>query len=183
MKILGISGSPRRNGNTALLLERVLNGADSAGAETESVFLNELKIAPCQSCNACRTEDKCIIRDDMGPLYEKLISSDIITLASPIFFGSLSAQTKIMIDRCQALWAKGKVETPKRYGIFLAVSAVDRKDFFENARAITKNLFATLGVAYRDELFVPGVDEKISILSKGDALERAFDIGARAACE
>ncbi len=181
MKVLGIAGSPRRKGNTSLLLEQVLDGASSVGAETEGVFLGELKIAPCQACNACREEGRCVIRDDMGPLYEKLVSSDIIAIASPIFFGSLSAQTKIMIDRCHALWVGEKTGRLKKHGIFLAAGAVDRRDFFENAGAIVKNLFATLGVVYRDELFVPGVDERTTVLNKVDVLTEAFNIGAKAA--
>ena len=104
MKVLGINGSPRIGGNTDILLDKVLEGAESRGAQTEKVILNRLKFSPCQECENMRDDGTCLVEDDMQPLYKKIGEADAIVLASPIFFGSLSAQTKMMVDRFQCLW-------------------------------------------------------------------------------
>ena len=106
MKVLGICGSPRREGNTELLLRELLRGSRDKGAEVEEVMLRDLKITPCLEIYACRKDGKCPIHDDMETLYPKLVEADVVALASPIFFYAVSAQAKALIDRCQAMWAK-----------------------------------------------------------------------------
>ena len=184
MQILGISGSPRIGGNTDILLDKVLQGAKTKGAQTEKVILNTLKFSPCQECENIRDDGTCIVEDEMQPLYKKIEEADVIILASPIFFGSLSAQTKMMIDRFQCLWRakyilKKDVFKRKRRGAFISVEASTRKDFFENAKSIVKNLFATINLDYQEELFCSGVDEKGSILKHPEVLKQAFELGQR----
>lgn len=181
MKIIGINGSPRVGGNTDILLDKVLEGARSKGAEVEKVILNSLKFSPCQECENIRDDGTCIIEDDMQPLYKKIEDADAVILASPIFFGSLSAQTKMMIDRFQCAWRakyifKKDTFKKKKRGVFLSVEASTRKDFFENAKAIVRNLFATINADYKKELFCPSVDEKGSILKYSDILKKAFEL-------
>ncbi len=197
MKVLGINGSPRPGGNTDILLDKVLEGARTKGAKTEKIVLNTLKFSPCQECENIRDDGSCIIEDDMQPLYEKIKEADAIILASPIFFGSLSAQTKMMIDRFQCLWRVKYIFQPKadqplaekkgifnkrKKGFFISVEASTRKDFFDNAKSIVKNLFATINADYKEELFCSGVDEKGSILKHPDALKKAFELGKRIVC-
>ena len=182
MKIIGINGSPRVGGNTDILLDKLLEGAKSKGADVEKVILNTLKFSPCQECENIRDDGTCIIEDDMQPLYKKIEDADAVILASPIFFGSLSAQTKMMIDRFQCAWRakyilKKETSNKKRNGAFISVEASRRQDFFDNAKAIIKNLFATINADYEEELFCSGVDEKEGILRYPNALKRAFEIG------
>ena len=184
VNILGINGSPRIGGNTDILLDKSLEGARSRGAQIEKVILNTLEFAPCQECENIRDDGTCIIEDDMQSVYKKIEQSDAIVLVSPIFFGSLSAQTKMMIDRFQCLWRakhilKKDIFKKKRKGAFISVEASDRKDFFDNAKSIVKNLFATINVDYQEELFCSGVDEKGGILKYPDILEKAFELGKR----
>jgi len=184
MKVLGINGSPRIGGNTDILLDRVLEAASTKGAQAEKVILNQLKFSACQECANMRDDGTCIVNDDMQLLYKKIEQADVVILASPIFFGSLSAQTKMMIDRFQCLWrAKyiiGRdVFKKRRRGIFISVEASNRKDFFDNAKSIVKNFFATINAEYSDELFCSGVDEKASILKHPDVLQKAFELGGR----
>jgi multimeric flavodoxin WrbA len=184
MYVLGINGSPRIGGNTDILLDRVLEAASTKGAQTEKVILNQLKFSACQECANMRDDGTCIIEDDMQPLYKKIEQADVVILASPIFFGSLSAQTKMMIDRFQCLWRakyilKKVVTEKKRKGLFICVEASQRKDFFENAKSIVKNFFATINAEYSDEFFCSGVDEKGKILKFPDVLKRAFELGKR----
>jgi len=193
MYVLGINGSPRIGGNTDILIDKVLEGAKARGAETEKVILNNLKFSPCQECENIRDDGTCIVEDDMQPLYKKIEEADAIILASPIFFGSLSAQTKMMIDRFQCSWRakyilKKDIFKKKKKGCFISVEASTRKDFFDNAKSIVKNLFATIDADYKEELFCSGVDEKArgvdekaSILKHPDILEKAFALGKRIA--
>lgn len=184
MYILGINGSPRIGGNTDILLDKALEGASSKGARTEKTILNTLKFSPCQECENIRDDGSCIIEDELQPLYNKIEQADVLILASPIFFGSLTAQTKMMIDRFQCLWRAKyilKIDRfkKKRTGAFISVEASTREDFFDNARSIVKNLFAIIDADYKEELFCSGIDEKASILKHPDALKKAFELGQR----
>jgi len=184
MKVLGINGSPRIDGNTDILLDKVLEGAGSRGGETEKLILNKLKISPCQECENIKDDGSCIVRDDMQEVYKKIKAADILILASPIFFGSISAQTKMMIDRYQCLWRakfilKKDIGFKRKKGVFLSVEGSDRKDFFSNAKSIVKNLFATINVDYAEELFCSNVDEKAGILRHPGCLKKAYEVGIR----
>ncbi|TET62563.1 flavodoxin family protein, partial [Candidatus Aerophobetes bacterium] len=101
MKVLGLFGSPRRGGNTDLLLEEMLKGAESRGAKIERIFLSDLDISDCRECRSCEATGNCVVRDKMQEIYSKLMEADYIVLASPIFFYGVTAQVKRMIDRCQ----------------------------------------------------------------------------------
>lgn len=142
MKVLGIAGSPRRGGNTNLLLAEVMKGAASRGAGVETIVLNDMDIAPCQHCDACREAGNCRQDDDMQIIYRKLADADRVVLASPIHFMSVTAQTKAMIDRCQALWVrKYKLnlsplgDTRKRKGLFISVGGLSKASLFKPALA------------------------------------------------
>ena len=104
MKAIAVIGSPRKNGNTEILVDEVLRGAKDAGSAIEKIFLNELRIKPCQAtCSQyCKTHGKCNIADDMSPLYDKLYGSDCIVLGTPIYWWGPSAQMKAFIDRWYA---------------------------------------------------------------------------------
>ena len=92
MRVLGIAGSPRRGGNTDLLLAEVMKGAASRGAQAKTIILNDLKIAPCQHCDACLKTGRCKVMDDMQMIYDELRQADRIVLASPIQFMGVTAQ-------------------------------------------------------------------------------------------
>ena len=177
-----MSGSPRRKGNTEILLDKALDGCQGEGGEVEKIILNELHIKPCQECGGCDKTGVCVIKDDMQMLHSKFKAIDGIVLASPLFFGSLSAQTKIMIDRCQALWVtKYILKNPigkkdKRAGAFISVGGMDREDFFNNAKMIVKNFFATIDVTYFNDLYYPKIDAKGDILKHPKA-DEALNLG------
>ena len=104
LKLLAIAGSPRCDGNTDLLLREVVRGAEGEGALVKAVFLRDLCIAPCRHCDGCLKTGRCVVDDDMQWIHTELRRADRLAVASPIFFMGLTAQTKAMIDRCQALW-------------------------------------------------------------------------------
>ena len=187
MKVLGIAGSPRRGGNTDLLLAEVLKGAASRGAEVKTIILNDLKIAPCQHCDACLEAGRCRVGDDMQMVYRGLEEADRIVLASPVHFMGVTAQMKAMIDRCQALWARKYIlklsplgsEPGKKKGFFISVGGRNLVNLFEPTLATVKVFFKVLDIAYAGELLFPGVDERGAIAKHPDALRRAFLAGQK----
>jgi NAD(P)H-dependent FMN reductase len=190
LRVLGIAGSPRRGGNTDLLLAEVMKGAKSKGAETKTIVLNKLKIAPCQHCDACLETGRCKVKDDMQMIYDELERADRVVLASPVHFMGVTAQTKAMIDRCQALWVrKYRLKLPplgserERRGLFISVGGMRIANLFEPALATVKALFKVLDIAYAGELLFSAVDEKRAIKKHPDALKQAFLAGQKLVAE
>ncbi len=189
LKLLAIAGSPRRGGNTDLLLQGVMAGAKSGGAEVKHLVLSELCIAPCRHCDKCIETGRCVVEDDMQWVHAELREADRLALASPIFFMGLTAQTKMMIDRCQALWVvKHVLKLPLptnrgrgRKGLFISVGGTRGPKLFEPAKATVKIFFKTLDFTYSDELFFRGIDEKGAIAHHPTALREAFWAGQRLA--
>ena len=187
LKVLGIAGSPRRGGNTDLLLAEVMRGAASKGAEVKTIILSDLNIAPCQHCDACLKAGKCKVDDDMQMVYRELEAADRIVLASPIQFMSVTAQMKTMIDRCQALWARKYIlklpplgsEPGRKKGLFISVGGRKVANLFEPALATVRALFNTLDITYAGDLLFRGIDDKGAITKHPDALQQAFLTGQR----
>ncbi len=186
MRILGIAGSPRRGGNTDLLLAEVLRGAESNGAEVKTIVPSELNIAPCEHCDDCLKTGECTTQDDMQMVYRELERADRIVLASPLHFMGVTAQLKAMIDRCQALWArKYKLKRPplgnrrQRKGLFISVGGRSKANQFGPALATVKSLFRTLDITFAGELVFSGIDEKGAITKHPDALCQAHLAGQR----
>jgi multimeric flavodoxin WrbA len=123
-----VIGSPRKKGNSATLAKRVVDGANEAGAKVETFFLQAMEIRPCTACDACRTKLRkdCIIKDDMKLLYPKMKAADGIVIASPIYWFTVSAQTKLFMDRWYALGGDdGYALAGKKFGIVLAYADAD----------------------------------------------------------
>ncbi len=186
MKVLGIMGSPRVKGNTDLLLDEALKGAQSQGSEIEKIIVDKLKIAPCKEYYGCLRDGNCVIRDDMDNIYPKLLEADRIIIASPMFFYGVTSQLKALIDRCQAIWArkyvlKQKLSDKERKGAFIAVGATKGKQLFDGSILVIKYFYQAIEVSYVDELLIRGVDKKGEIKYQPTALSEAFELGKRLA--
>jgi multimeric flavodoxin WrbA len=185
MKVLAILGSPRRGGNTEILLDEAIRGAREHGGACEKVILRDLKIRPCLEIYQCAKTGTCAIQDDMQALFVKIKEAERLIIASPIFFYSVSALTKAMIDRCQSLWVKKYVlKLPistlnDRRGAFISVAATRGKKLFDGVRFSMKYFFDAIDVVYSDELLVRGVDEKGAIRERPETLDEAYALGAR----
>lgn len=186
MRVLGLAGSPRRNGNTDKLLAEVLRGASSNGAEVKNIVLSQLNISPCENCDACFTAGICKINDDMQDIYEELMLADRIVLASPLYFMGLTAQTKAVVDRCQSLWAKKyKLHIPPlgsdrvRKGLFVSVGGQSLPNLFQPAVATVKALFISLDIEYTGELVFSGIDKAGDISLEPGTLDRAYLAGQK----
>ena len=196
MKVLGIAGSPRLDGNTETLLDWCLAAAEAEGAEVTKFRLRTMDIGYCRACDACFADGVCIQRDDMHVLYPHLRSADSIVLASPVYSMGVPALPKAMIDRCQPFWALKYVlkqplnppapgadpavpRAPERLGAFLCCSGTSFTHVFEGTRQVVRYLWHVLEVKPAGELLCPGVDLRGEILEHPSAKTVAEDIGRR----
>jgi multimeric flavodoxin WrbA len=180
--ILALYGSPRRKGNTALLLDQAVQGAEEAGAAVEKIVLRDLKISPCLEIYGCRETGRCVIQDDFQRVYDLLQQCRGLILASPIFFYTVSAQTKILMDRCQSLWVKkywieqvpfGR-KNYTRKGLFISVGATSGKKLFDGALQTVNYFFDVLDMELWQALLYRGLDFEGDVLKHPDYLEEAF---------
>jgi multimeric flavodoxin WrbA len=185
LTVLGLAGSPRRHGNTELLLDQVLAGAASKGAQTEKVVLSTLTMDPCDECEACYETGRCIVQDDYQLLYPKLIKAERVVLAAPIFFMGLPAQAKAFIDRCQCFWARKYIledalpptDTGEPRKGFLVSTAGGPETSFRCGASSLRALLDALDATYGGDLTFRGIDEKGAILNHPTALEEALALG------
>jgi multimeric flavodoxin WrbA len=184
-QILAIYGSPRRRGNTATLLKHAVQGAVDAGAQVNEVVLRDLKISPCLEIYACKKEGRCAIKDDFHQVVDQILSAKGIILASPVFFYTVSAHTKILMDRCQSLWVKkywidkvpfGQWE-PKRKGLFISVGATKGKKLFDGALLTVKYFFDVLDTELYRSLLFRRLEFEDDVLKHPEYLEEAYEAG------
>lgn len=184
MHIVGIMGSPRRNSNTEILLDAALSAAAESGATTQKVVACELNIHPCTECYRCEANGLCVLSDDMSGLYDALIAADRIVVASPVFFYGFSAQTKALIDRCQALWVRRYVlkswqpDVESRRGAVISVGATKGPRLFDGIVLTAKYFFDAVGVRDFDQLLVRGVDARAQVREFPVHIEQAAELGA-----
>ena len=184
--ITAVYGSPRRKGNTALLLKNAVEGAREGGAQVEEIVLRDLKLSPCLEIYGCKTSGQCAIKDDFGKVIEQVTASDALMIASPIFFYGVSAHTKILIDRCQSLWIKkywidkhpftAKSVYSKK-GLFISVGATKGKKLFDGALLTVKYFFDVLDMALWKSLLYRGIDMEGDILKFPNYLDTAREAG------
>lgn len=126
-KVLLISASPRRNGNSDILCDEFMLGAKDAGNEVEKLFLGDKKINYCSGCYACEKNGICVQKDDMKEILQKMIDSDVIVMATPVYFYTMDGQMKTLIDRTVARYT----EINNKDFYFIATSAVNSKELIE----------------------------------------------------
>ena len=186
-KIIAILGSPREEGNSDILLNSAIKGAESNGANVEKIIIRDLQIAPCNSCGGCWEKGDCVIADDMQKIYPKLVDADGLIVASPIYFMGVSAQLKAFIDRCQAFWARKYVlnlsirdDGRIAKGFFIATAARDTGEgLFTGAVKTVKAFFHVLDTKYMGDILCAGLEEKGVAGKKHELLQQAFDAGKK----
>lgn len=185
MDVLVFLGSPRKKGNSEILTEAVLEGVREAGGSPEIIRLCDLKISPCISCGGCNKTGKCVVEDDMTPLYDKIITTDKIIVASPIYFYGITAQTKAFIDRTQALWNRKRLmekkgewlENPERKGFFISVAATRGARIFEGAVLTMKYGYDAMDMIYAGDFLVSGPDKRGDMKKDKAKLAEASEAG------
>ena len=179
---MGIQGSPRLKSNTDLLLGAALKGANEAGATTDKIVVDKLSIQPCKEYYGCLKDGNCVIHDDMDHIYIKLLESDVIIIASPMFFYGLTAQLKTLIDRCQAIWArkyilKQKVGHSGRKCAFIGVGATKGEHLFDGSILTIKYFCKALDMEYAGELLIRSIDQRGEIKKHPTVLQDAYHLG------
>jgi arsenate reductase len=165
MFVLGLQGSPRLKGNTALLLSSFLDEARRLGARTLRLDVARKKISPCQECGTCEKEGFCPIDDEMQDVFFLLREADIVVMATPVFFYGATAQLKALIDRTQTLWARKyvyKLVDPGgnwRLGLLLSVGATRGQNLFDGIALTAKYFFDAIGASFAESLTYRQVEE------------------------
>ncbi|HHX76904.1 MAG TPA: flavodoxin family protein [Firmicutes bacterium] len=185
MPVLALLGSPRRGGNTETLLHAFIEGGEKAGASFDVIRVSDLNIKPCSACDACAITGECIIDDDMQEIYCKIDAAEGLVIASPIYFGGVSAQLKAVIDRMQKYWfiyfGRGNKKAgliPKgRPGYFLGVGGMKNKKYCQCARTTAETVFLSSGFSMLGSLCFSGYDAKGALSADKQALQEIYEGG------
>ena len=181
-KIIAIYGSPRRRGNTATLLKKAIEGARDSGADVEEIVLRDLKISPCLEIYGCLQAGECAIKDDFQQVRDKILAAQGLILASPVFFYTVSAHTKMLMDRFQSLWVKKywvnktspEQQTNNRKGLFISVGATKGKKLFDGMLLSVKYFFDVLDMELWKALLYRQLDFQDDVLKHPEYLEEAY---------
>jgi multimeric flavodoxin WrbA len=189
IKILAFAGSPRRHGNSEILLDWVLATlSEDQDIRIEKIALTEADINPCRGCNACETLNRCVQRDGMDIYHDKIIEADCIILSSPIYCMGLAAQVKALVDRAQVFRSRKYVlklpvvppeRKGKRLGVFLSTAGQKWDYVFDAAIPSVKCFYHVIDIRDADirYLMVNGVDEKGAIEHHPTAQADAANLG------
>lgn len=192
MNVLGISGSPRKGGNTETLLDAFLAGVEEAGAEKQKVILRDLEFTSCKGCNACHKTGECVLKDDLTPLFDEIIAADILALASPIYSMGITAELKAFIDRGQVYWARKFIlknlyfdyqHIQRHKGFFISTAGQNWDHVFDGAYPVITAFFNDIGFEYTDNIIANNMDEYKGIKGHPTALEEAKRRGRKAVGE
>jgi multimeric flavodoxin WrbA len=188
LKVCGIVGSPCKNGNVDLLVSEVLKGAASEGAETCKLYLDDMSIRPCQSCGVDPYPQHCLFKDDMDGIYDALENSDAIVFGSPVYFDTVSAQSKLMIDRSNCLMPyvkkpdgtfgfERRIKRAKK-GVFVVVSGKEQE--LGSILTTVKGFFIWTNIRLVETVTYPHDDNELGkVKTDTEKMRQAFDIGVR----
>lgn len=173
-KVLILSGSPRKAGNSDLLCDAFLKGAKEAGNEAEKIFLRDKKIGYCNACYYCKDhQGACAVKDDMSEILDKMQAADVIVLASPVYFYSIDAQMKTVIDRTVARW----LDIADKTFYYIMSAAEDSPTVMDCTLECFRGLAACLkGSKEGGVIYGKGVYEKGEIDGKS-AMRQAYEMG------
>ena len=185
-RVIGILGSPLGNGNTALLLDKALQGAAEAGCSVEKIVISQMQISGCMEMMHCKTHPTCKIEDDMIPLYGKIRDCDGMIIATPVMTMGIPGELKCFMDRFQVFFmAKYVRREPlvsaerekQRRGLFIAISGMDRKDVFSGVLLTVAAFFDIIGMKFADRLLINNMDQKQDLHHHPDLVDEAYAKG------
>ena len=181
-KVVVVLGSPRREGNSAILARHIARGAQAGGAQVQTFFLHEMDIRPCSACEGCHQPDStgCVIDDDMQHIYPEVGQADALVIATPIYWFTMSAQTKTFVDRCYALGSpEGHAFAGKRVACAMTYGAPDPVNSgCVNAVRTFQDAFRFIGADLVGMVWASAW--KAGEIRQNDkALHEAFDLGKK----
>lgn len=172
-KVLILSGSPRKGGNSDLLCDEFMRGAMKSGNEVKKIRVTEKKIGYCRACYACKETGECVIKDDMADVLQKIIDADVIVLASPVYFYSVDAQLKTLIDRTVARW----LEVKDKEFYYIMTAADNEKESMETTLACFRGYADCVeGAKEMGVIYGIGVYEKGEVIDK-EVMNQAYQMG------
>lgn len=172
-KVVGIVGSPRRGGNTEVLVDEVLAGAQEAGAVTEKVILNELDISPCQACNGCKSGE-CVQQDDMSTVLEQMEKSQVWVLGTPVYWWGPTAQFKAFLDR----WYSVNIFKGRR--IVLVIPSGGGEPFARHTLGILTEVVNYLRMELIAAVLTPATSGRGSVRNRSEVMAAARKAGIKA---
>lgn len=178
MKVLAISASHRIGGNSDVLCDQFLMGAEEGGHNIEKINLGLKSIAPCFGCYGCRKNRKCVQKDDMEEILEKLIDADVIVLATPVYFYSMNAQLKTMIDRCLPRYMQIK---DKKFYYIITAADLEHEAADETIAGLRGYLRCLPGSEESGIIYGTGAFEKGDIHSM-PVMQEAYNLGKEIVC-
>jgi len=188
---VALACSPRKNGNTETLLQAAVERLQSLNVNTEIIHLGSLSYSPCLACEGCYSTGRCVIKDEAGPVFEKILKADILILAAPVFSMGICAHAKMFIDRSQQFWStryllkqpviKDDDFREKRRGIFISCAGTRLPGVFEGSTSVVRYFFKMLDIKLAGAYYYPGIDKKGEILAREGAIEEIKDVSARLA--
>jgi multimeric flavodoxin WrbA len=186
MKIVAILGSPRKEGNSELMLNEAIRAVEEEGHSVTLFRPSDMDISPCTNCGGCDETGECIIEDQMNEVYSAIRQADRFIISSPIFFFGIPAQLKALIDRCQAIWCeKYLLRKPivegeyGRKGLLLLVGGMKREVGYSCSDATVTAFLRTISVPEHEVVSFQQVDAKGAIRKHPTALNDAFKAGKR----
>jgi len=180
MDILGIAGSPRKEGNTDLLLDEALKAASKSGAVTEKIYLDDMEIRPCRACMVCKTQGRCAVKDDMQDLIPELQQAKAVIIATPVYWFSCSAQTKSFIDRWFSLIGPDySSQMQGKKGALISVCAQEDPGILQGVEKLFTDIFAFNGMDFTGKVLCPGVLNAGDVKSKPEVFNEARELGQR----
>ncbi len=181
VKVIAFVGSPRKGGNTDLLVQAVLKGAKGAGADASIFYLYDYEIHDCRACDNCKKPDAtgCVVQDDMQQLYDPIREADAIVFGSPIYMGYMTGQAKTFLDRWYAfLRSPHPLSSGKRFVLLLPHGRPDPATFARTARWMA-SVFEYLWQGNVETLLAPELRERGQVMKHQEYLDRAYEIGRR----
>lgn len=176
MKILAIQGSPRKHGNCDILMDEMIEGALSNNHEVEKVYLDDLEISPCQACLYCQKHGVCKIGDDENGLIDKLLNSDALIFATPIYYGHMTAQAKLFIDRTYQIAFNPEKNFSGKLALIFTHADGEGK-YSEYIEYMKYAPFGVMGFEELDTLVAGSVFGKGAVKSQPNKIKRAHEIG------
>lgn len=180
MLVLGIYGSPRKGGNTDLMLDAFLEGAAGAGADIERLYVRELEIKGCIACGHCDRKGFCIQKDDMQQVYPLLEKATRVVVASPVYFYGVTGQLKLLVDRSQAVYMKHELarkdgreaaQGEAGSGFLIAAGATKGKRLFECTVLSVRYFFDALNMTYAGDICIRDLENKGAVSEHPTALD------------
>ncbi len=170
-KVLILSASPRKQGNSDILCDEFIKGAIESGNSVDKIYLYDKDINFCRACYACFKTGKCVMQDDMSEILEKISKADVLVIATPTYFLTMNGMLKTVIDRFLPKW-----HNLGGHDVYLIITGHDGKRGLELVEKELKTIFIQLGNTVKKTIWGEGVWQKGEVVST-KAMDEAYDTG------